>query len=226
MFADDLGTEPVGGRLQGRDIVRGKEGVVVLMKANVVALHFLFHERVAVEPVGGVERKEAGHAHDHGPQNLVPDVEVVVRESALPMCQDAIVGILGRKPWNTDAEGPSLLHAFEDEVDAIDVPLLHAAQCGQNAVLFASALFHPFHRNCLVAVVGFHPVPVIVGALAENFLAHRRHTQNLPEEVHNLLRPGQTAEIAIDDHAVEAVIGEGQKASEQLCEQFHATHHT
>src|SRR5580704_18820704 len=101
--------------------------MVTFLEANLLALHFLFHERVAVEPVGGVERKEAGHAHDDGPQNLVPDVEVVVGKTALLMRQDAIVGILGGELRDTDAEGASLLHALEYGVDAIDVPL---SPCG------------------------------------------------------------------------------------------------
>ena len=41
-----------------------------------------------------------------------------------------------------------------------------------------------------------------------------------------MLGPGQTAEIAVDDHAVEAVIDEGQQTAEQPGELFHATHDT
>ena len=43
--------------------------------------------------------KEAGHAHDHGAENFVADVEVVVREAAALVRQDAVVGILGRDIW-------------------------------------------------------------------------------------------------------------------------------
>jgi len=59
-----------------------------------------------------------------------------------------------------------MLHALEDEVDAIDVLLFHAAQRGQNMVLFADVLFGPFHRELVVTGVGFDPASVIVGALA------------------------------------------------------------
>jgi hypothetical protein len=88
--------------------------------------------------------------------------------------------------------------ALEDEiaaVEVIDVPLLHGAERGQNAVLFAHALFGPFHCNSMIAGISFDPVPVIVGAQAENLLAHHRDAQNLPEKVQYLLGPGQTAEI-------------------------------
>src|SRR5258707_14274416 len=111
------------------------------------------------------------------------------------MRQDAIVGILGAELRDTDAESASSLHALENRVDAIDVPLLHAAQRGQNVVLFAYALFGPFHRNSLITGIGFDQTPVIVGALPENLLAHHRDAENLREEVHHLLGPGQTASI-------------------------------
>jgi len=78
----------------------------------------------------------------------------------------------------------------------------------------------------VVAGIRFDPAPVIVGALAENFLAHHRDAQNLPEEVHHLLGPGQTAEIAVDDYGIEAVIDEGKQTAEQPGELFHATHYT
>jgi len=68
----------------------------------------------------------------------------------------------------------------------------------------------------LIAGIGFDPVPVIVGALAENFLAYHRDAEYLPKEVHHLLGAGQTAEITVDDHSVEAVIDEGQKIAEQV----------
>jgi hypothetical protein len=34
LFADDLRTEPVGGRLQRRNIIGGEEGVIVLAEAD------------------------------------------------------------------------------------------------------------------------------------------------------------------------------------------------
>jgi hypothetical protein len=39
------------------DIVNGEEGIVVFLKADAGTPQFLFHERMAVEPVGGVETK-------------------------------------------------------------------------------------------------------------------------------------------------------------------------
>ena len=66
----------------------------------------------------------------------------------------------------------------------------------------------------MVAGVGLHPVPVIFGALAQHFWAHHREAQNLPDEIHHLLGSRQTAQVAVNDDAIEAVINEGQQISE------------
>ncbi|MHB2009669.1 MAG: hypothetical protein ACYCOX_16720, partial [Acidobacteriaceae bacterium] len=68
----------------------------------------------------------------------------------------------------------------------------------------------------MVACVGFHPAAVIVGALAEDFLAHHRNAEHLAKKVDHLLRPGQAAEVAVDDNAVEAVIYKNDQAAKQL----------
>src|SRR5215467_1260002 len=96
-FADSLWTEPIR-RLQRRHIVHGQEGVVVFPEADVGPLQLLLDEGVAVEPVGGMEREEAGHAQDDRTQNFIPDVEIVVGETAVLVRQDAVMGIAGGIP--------------------------------------------------------------------------------------------------------------------------------
>ena len=66
----------------------------------------------------------------------------------------------------------------------------------------------------MVTGVGLYPVLVIAGALSEHFFAHHREAQNLTEEVNHLLRSGQPAQVAVNDHAVEAVVDKGQQISE------------
>jgi hypothetical protein len=68
----------------------------------------------------------------------------------------------------------------------------------------------------VVAGVGLDPVPVIPGPLAEHFFVfvHHREAQNLTDEIHHLLGSRQTAQVAVNDDAVEAVIDEGQQISE------------
>src|SRR3954471_24746615 len=73
LFADDAWTQPVGSRLQFGRIVYRQEGIVVFLKMDPPSLQFLFDEGVAVQPVGGVKRKETCHAHNDRAQNLIPD---------------------------------------------------------------------------------------------------------------------------------------------------------
>src|SRR5688572_11684296 len=127
LLANQSGAQPVGGCLQGGDVVHGQKGVVVFVKADAGALQFPLHEGVAVEPIGSMERKETGHADDDRPQHLIADVEVIVGKAAALVSEDAVVGILRGKLWHGDAEGPALFHALEDEVDAVGPVFLHAA---------------------------------------------------------------------------------------------------
>jgi hypothetical protein len=45
----------------------------------------------------------------------------------------------------------------------------------------------------MVAGVGFDPVLGVTGALAAHFLAHHGETQNLTDEIDDLLGPGEPA---------------------------------
>ena len=176
---------------------------------------------MAVQPVGGMERKEAGHADNDRPQHFVPDVEVEVREAAALGRQDAVVWILGGILRYRDAEGTALFHAFEDEIDTVGPALLHAAQGRQHIILFADTFVGPFHGDFVIAGEGFHPVAIIVGALAEHLFADHRDAQDLADEMDHLFRSGQAAEVAVNDDAVEAVVYKNEQAVEQLCEQLH-----
>ena len=198
-----------------------RKALSFLWKADAGALQFPLDEGVAVEPVGGVKGKEAGHADDDRPQDLVPDVEVVVGEAAPLVRQDAVVGVLGGILRYADAEGAALFHALEDEVDAVGPTLLQAAQCGQDVILFAEAFLGPLHGDFVIAGEGLHPVAVIVGALAEHFFAHHRDAQDLADEMDHLFGPGQAAEVAVDDDAVEAVVYKSEQIAEQPGEEFH-----
>lgn len=82
---------------------------------------------------------------------------------------------------------------------------------GQNVVLFSGSLFGPFQRDFVVAGKDLAPIPVIVGALGEEFFAHHRDAQDLPEEVDHLLRSGQAAQVTVDDDAVDTVIDKNQE---------------
>ena len=174
-----------------------------------------------VEPIGSVEREEAGHADDDRAKDLVPDIEVIVREAALLVGEDAIVGVLGGILWHGDPKCPALLHAFKDEIDAVSIPLLHPAQSGQHVVFLADSLASPLNRELMVAGVRLHPALVVVGASAQHFFVHHRKAEHLPEEEDHLLRPRQATEVTVDDDAVETVVYKNQQAAKQLCESLH-----
>src|SRR5580693_729716 len=176
---------------------------------------------MSVEPVSGVEREEGRDTYDDRPQDLVPDVEVVVGKAARLVRQNAMIRILGGILRHADPKRPALFHALEDEVDTESLPLLHATQRRQNVILFANTLLSPLDRDLVVAGVGIHPVPVIVGSLPEHFLAHHWNPEDLANEVDHLFGPGQPAEIPVDDNAVEAVIYKNQHAAKQLCKSLH-----
>ena len=72
------------------------------------------------------------------------------------------------------------------KIDAVSFGLLHAAQGGQNVILFAHSFFGPFDGDLVVAGVILHPPRVIAGAPAEHFFIHYRDTENLAEEVDHL----------------------------------------
>ena len=117
----------VGGGLEGRYIVHRQKGVVVFVEADAGTPQFTFDEGVTVEPVAGVEGKEAGEADDDRPQHFVANIEVVMGEAAAPGSEETVVGIGGGILGHADAEGAALFHALEDEIDAVAGTLLHTA---------------------------------------------------------------------------------------------------
>src|SRR5712671_1779261 len=83
-----------------------------------------------------------------------------------------------------------------------------------------SSLRTPFDRQPVVAGKGLHPDLVVGCTLAQELLVDRRNADDLTEEMHHLLGPRQPAEVAANDHAVEAMVDERKQVSEQLGEQF------
>src|SRR6266478_5314976 len=174
-FADDLRAQLVGGGLQRGDVVDREEGVVVLAEANLRPLQLLLDEAMAVEVIGSLEREERGDPHHHRAQGFVAQVEVVVREAAALASEDPVVWILGGVFGDADAKARSLLHALEDEVHAAGVVPAHAALPGQDMVFLAHAFLGPLNRQPMIAGEGFHPGPVVGGALAQDLLADDRY---------------------------------------------------
>src|SRR6266536_2712963 len=120
------------------------------------------------EPISGMEGEAGSHAQDDGPQDCIPDVEIVMGEAAALVRQDAVVGVLGGKLRHADAKGTPQFHAPENEVDPQSVPVLPAAQGGHQVVFFADSLFGPLDGDVVVTGIGLDPAWVVVGAAAGN----------------------------------------------------------
>ena len=144
--------------------------------------------------------------------------------------------VLARILRQADAVGRPLLHALEDEVDAIGVASRHPMEPRQDVVLLAHPLLGPLDRDRMIARIGFHPALVIVRPLAQHLLADLGDTDDVAEEVHDQLRrshchsryltalsrPELVVHFFRDVVGVaevsEAVIDEDQELAEQLGE--------
>ena len=144
-----------------------------------------------------------------------------MREAAALRRQDPVVGVLGRILGHADPEGGPLFHALENEINSVGALLAHSAQPGQDIILFTDTFFGPLDRDVVVGGKGFHPVLVVIGTLSDQLLAQDGNSEHLAKEMNHLLGPRQSAQIAVDDDPVEAVVDKEQKLTKELLEQFH-----
>jgi hypothetical protein len=188
---------------------------------HLLAVQFLLDKAVTVQIVGGLKRKERSRAHDHRPQLLVADVEVVVCEAASLASQNTVVGIGGGEAGNRGAERLALLHAFENEIHAMPPGPFHAAQGGTHIVLLAHLRLRPFDGDGVVACKRLHPSLILVGPARQHFLADHRLAHYVLEEMNHLPGPGQTAHITVNHHRVKTVVCKQKQAAKQLCKRLH-----
>ena len=114
-----------------------------------------------------------------------------------------------------------MFHALENEIDSIGALLAHSAQPGQDVILFADAFLGPLDGDVVVPGKSFHPVLIVIGTLAEHFLAQNWNSEDLAKEMNHLLRPRQSAQVTLDDDSIEAVVYKEQQPAEKLREEFH-----
>src|SRR5215813_6228040 len=111
--------------------------IVDLAKADLRLPQLLLDETVTIEVIAGLEREERGHPHNHRAEDRVTNVEVIMRKTTALRRQDPVIGILGGVFRHADAKGRALLHALEDEIDAVGASLRHAALPGQDMIFLA-----------------------------------------------------------------------------------------
>jgi hypothetical protein len=119
---------------------------------------------------------------------------------------------------HADPEGRSLFHALENEIDSIGTLLAHPAQPRQDVILFADTFLGPLHGDVVVPSKSFHPVLIVIGTLAEHFLAQDWNSEDLAKEMNHLLGPRQSAQVTVDDDSIEAVVHKEQQSAEKLRE--------
>src|ERR1700737_2398193 len=141
-----------------------QEGIIALAEADIFPIQFLLDEVVSIQVVGCLKGKIGSHPHPYRAQHLVTDIEVVVGEAATLLGQNAIVGIGGRVLGDTGAEGVALLHALENEVDAVVVPPFHLAQLRSQIIFLAHAFLSPLDRDLVITGVSFYPGLILLGA--------------------------------------------------------------
>ena len=105
-----------------------------------------------------------------GPRIFIAHIKIVVRVAAPLMRQNAMVGILGGKLGDADAERGPLLHALEMKVDAVGVRFYHAPQVGLHIIFFAHSLLGPFLGKLVIGRIGVDLLPVHFAALAQDGL--------------------------------------------------------
>ena len=101
-----------------------------------------------------------------GSQSRVADIKVVVGKPAAAFAQDLVIRISGGELGLSRAQGGSLLHALEDEVDPIALGSFHAAQPRLDKLFLFNALLCPLHGNVMVSGKAFHPALVVVQSSA------------------------------------------------------------
>jgi hypothetical protein len=180
-----------------------------------------------VEVVRRLEWQKGPDAHHEGPEDLVADVEVVVRIAGPLPGHDAVVGVRGGIPREADAELGALFEALEDEVNAEALLALHPLPVRSDIVLLFQLLrlqrlgVRPLDRNAVVAGEGLDPLLVVLRALGQRLLGEGVEAVHIPEEMHDVLGARQEGQVTLNDDAVETVIYKQEQAAKQLGEGLH-----
>ena len=171
-LADELWAEPIGSALKSFGVGNGKKSVVVFAKLDSATVQFYLDEVMAVEPIGGVKGQERSHSQHQGSQSWVADIKVVVGEAAAAFAQDLVIRISGGELGLSRAQGGSLLHALEDEVDPIALGSFHAAQQRLDKLFLFNPLLCPLHGNVMISGKPFHPALVVMRPLSQHLFGN------------------------------------------------------
>jgi hypothetical protein len=214
-------TQAVGSPLKGLGVRDSKKGIIFLSKGDAPSGQFGFHKVMTVDIIGGLKGEEGAHSQDHGTQDDVTDIEIIMGKPTAGLAKDGVIGIRGCKFRGDAAEGGTLLHTFEDEVNAIAVPSLHLTEGWSNNLLFASILFRPLNGDAMVGGIGFHPILVDSGPVHQDFFVDTGNGDDLTEKVDDVFWTGEHGQITMDHHSVKTVINEDQQGGIEFNKSFH-----
>ena len=220
-LADELWAKPIGSGLQSLGVGNAKKSVVVFAKLDSATFQFYLDEVMTVEPISGVKGQEGSHSDDQGSQSRVADIKVVVGKPAAAFAQDLVIRISGGELGLSRAQGGSLLHALEDEVDPIALGSFHAAQQRLDKLFLFNTLLSPLHGNVMVSGKAFYPALVVVSPLHQNLFGNKWDTHDLVKEVNHVLWTRQHREIAPNHDTVETVVDKHDQVAIQAHKRFH-----
>ena len=213
--------KPIGSGLKSLGVGNGNKSVVVFAELDSAAFQFYLDEVMTVEPIGGVKGQEGSHSEHQGSQSWVADIEIVVGEAAAAFAQDLVIRISAGELRLSRAQGGSLLHALEDEVDPITLGSFHAAQQRLDKLFLFNALLSPLDGNVMVSGKAFHPALVVVRPLSQHLFGNKGNAHYLVKEVNHVLRTRQHREIAPNHDTVETVINKHDQVAIQAHKRFH-----
>lgn len=185
---DTFGGESAAGTLEEGRIRNGDEGVIAHAVADALADAFPLHEVMAIEIPGGLEGKKRADPEHHGSQDVIEDIEVVVREAAPGLLQDAVIRIIGGELGRYRAKGGGLLHALENEIDPEASGAFGRSEEGPYPIFLPHVLFGPFDGDAMVPGIGLDPVLVVNGASGQHLLRDAADAKDVSKKIDDMLR--------------------------------------
>src|ERR1700693_62331 len=117
-----------------------------------------------------------------------------MREAAALAGQNAVVRICSGKAGNRRTKSLTLLHAFQDEVDAVLPGPFHATQGWTHIILLTHLGLSPFNGDTVVAAKRLSPCLILVGPPRQHFLADHRLSDYVLKEIRHLPWTGKSTQ--------------------------------
>lgn len=218
---EQLRGQAVGSLLEGLRVINRQKGIVLFSERDAGSIQGGFYKVMAVDIIGGLKGEKGAHPHDHGSQDGITDIEVVMSKATAGLAKDGVIGIGGCKFRGDATEGGTLLHTLKDVVNAIAVLPLHLMEGWSNDLFFASLPFCPLDGDAMVGGIGFHPILVGSGPVHQDFFVDARNADDLTVKIDDVFWPGEYGQIPMDHDPIKAVVNEDQQRGIEFHKSFH-----